>query len=115
MPPDQRLNISVVGEDPLAAAKPTFANFVGISHVGTEVQFEFIFLDLNHVAQRIERLRAQPPSNEAEVFEGRTVSKVVVPVASFVQLREHLMRMFDKFEIADGHEEETRERKNAGA
>lgn len=115
MPPDQSLNISVVGEDPLVAAKPTFANFVAISHVGTEVQFEFIFLDLNQVAQKIERLRKGATSDGAEVIEGRTVSKVVVPVASFVQLKAHLMRMFDKFEASDEHEEKTRERENAGA
>ena len=52
----KQLPLRVVGEDPRQAASPIFSNFVGISHVGREVQLEFIFLDINQIAQEMENI-----------------------------------------------------------
>ena len=102
-------SLTVSGEDPREAASPSFANFVAISHVGTEVQFEFIFLDLNQLAIRIERVKAG--SEQADgTFQGKTVGKMIVPVSAFLQLKEHLLPMFTKLEAVN----ETQPEKTSG-
>ena len=113
MPPE--LTLRVVGEEPLDAEVPVFSNFVAVSQAGSEVQFEFVFLDLNQVAKLAAELEASGGAKQPEdVLQGRTVAKVIVPVASFVQLKTHLNQMFEKLEakISDT-EEKARERKNA--
>lgn len=98
------LLLNVQGEDPRVASAPIFSNFLGISHVGSEVQFEFIFLDINLVAQAVEE-RKQMSLQEARAAEqkpptvsGKTVAKIVMPIASFVQLKGHVLSLFEKFE-----------------
>jgi hypothetical protein len=86
-------NFKVRGEDPLDAGPPLYGNFLAVSQVGTEVQFEFIFVDLNQVASVIEMLKATDVTVVKEL-EGKTVVKVVMPGASFVQLREQFERVF---------------------
>jgi hypothetical protein len=97
--------LTVSGDDPRNSVLPTFANFVGISHVGTEVQFEFVFLDLNELAQKIERMKASAGTEELEI-RGKTVGKLVVPVSSFIQLKDHLLTMFQRIESLDEHQKE---------
>lgn len=95
-PVSGRLNIR--GDDPNAVS-PTFANFVAISHVGSEVQFEFIFLDINQLALRVQAVKdgTEKPDGDAK---GKTVAKLVMPVTSFIQLKEHLAGMFARLEAA---------------
>jgi len=89
--------LTVSGDDPRHAGSPLFANFVAISHVGTEVQFEFIFLDLNQLALRIEKVKAEQEDADGE-FQGKTVGKVIMPVSAFLQLKEHLLSIFSRLE-----------------
>jgi hypothetical protein len=118
----KNLTFRVTGEEPLSTRAPIFANFVAVAHVGSEVQFEFIYLDINELAQRFGQPgvddrpvpEGEPP--EEIVLKGKTVAKLVVPVASFVQLETHLQGMFRKFtEVRDAKqpqpgEEATEER-----
>jgi hypothetical protein len=91
---DQKtLNFRVKGQDPLKAGPPLYGNFLACSQVGTDVEFEFIFLDLNQVAHLIQELKASEVTFVPEV-EGKTVVKVVMPAASFVQLREQFDKIF---------------------
>jgi hypothetical protein len=83
----------IPGEPPVQAEPPLYSNFLAVSQVGTEVQFEFIFLDLNQVAVMIEQLKSSDVTVVPEV-EGKTVVKVVMPAASFVQLREQFEKIF---------------------
>lgn len=107
--PEQAAKLTVSGEDPRQAGSPSFANFVAISHVGTEVQFEFIFLDLNQLALKIERVKAGQEDADGQ-FQGKTVGKMIVPVSAFLQLKEHLLSMFNRLEAAN----ETQPEKTGG-
>ncbi|MGA2358029.1 MAG: hypothetical protein ABSF66_03450 [Terriglobales bacterium] len=95
MPVTGKLTVS--GDDPRQAGSPLFANFVAISHVGAEVQFEFIFLDLNQLAHRIDRVKAGQEDADGEM-QGKTIGKVIVPVVAFLQLKDHLLPMFKRLE-----------------
>jgi hypothetical protein len=91
--------LTVHGQGPAAASPPLFSNFLAISSAGPEVQLEFIFLDLNEIAQLMQRhaqTLANPPE-EVDV-EGRTVAKIIMPAAAFLQLKSHLIALFEKFE-----------------
>lgn len=109
----KQLEFKVVGEDPRVCGAPVFSNYVGISHAGREVQFEFMFLDINLVAQQIQSA-TDPAVQEAEpkVFEAKTVAKIVVPSWAFTQLREHLNGIFEKLAVQDEQEETSKERKH---
>jgi len=96
----KQLPLRVVGEDPRQAASPIFSNFVGISHVGREVQLEFIFLDINQIAQEMENAKPFQPS-EAPIFQGKTVAKVVIPSWAFLQLKSHMLTVFEKVELEE--------------
>ncbi len=106
----------VRGEDPRQAGAPIFSNFVGISHVGSEVQFEFIFLDINEVAVHIQRKEKAAQEGQPSIEEkpttvqGKTVAKIVMPVSSFVQVKGHLQQLFEKFSGGDREKEEINER-----
>lgn len=116
------VTFKVLGEDPLDTAGPLFANFLAVSHVGGEVQFEFIYLDINQLALQFgqpgvdDRPEGEKPTGPVEM-QGKTVAKVVVPVSSLVQLEKHLEGMFQKFaEVRNGKkpEEAPKERGYAG-
>ncbi len=87
-----------VGRDerfpPVLAA---FANFVQISRVATEVQFEFLFVDINQLALTVQKAK-ESPTQEPEKLSGLTVAKVVLPGLSFMQVREHVNQIFDAIE-----------------
>jgi hypothetical protein len=101
MPSPQKLEFRcrVVGEDPIQAQAPLFSNFVAISHVGREVQIEFLFLDLNRVADQMQHQKSEPQHSEPPMFAGKTVAKVVVPAWAFLQLKDHLSGVFQKLEV----------------
>jgi hypothetical protein len=87
------LNFQVKGEGQGAGTPALFSNFLAVSQVGTEVQFEFVFLDLNVLAVMIEQLKGAgvtvPPT-----VDGKTVAKVVMPAAVFAQMKEHFDKIF---------------------
>jgi hypothetical protein len=99
----------VVGEDPLlVSSPPIFANFLGISHAGNEIQFEFIFLDINQLATKFGQPNADDrPELSAEQakdveLRGKTVAKIILPISSFIQLEEHVQGIFRKMAAASG-------------
>lgn len=94
---ERLVKFAVTGEHPLNAPPPQFANFVAISHAGTEVQLEFIFLDINQIATMLVDPKKQEKPTQ---LQGQTVAKVVVPVANFLQLKDHLTTMFARLEEA---------------
>lgn len=89
------VNFQVKGEGPGGSTPALFSNFLAVSQVGTEVQFEFVFLDLNLLAKLIEELKAAGAKTVPTV-DGKTVAKVVMPAAVFVQMKEQ----FDKIHAA---------------
>ena len=87
------VNFQVKGEGPSSATPALFSNFLAVSQVGTEVQFEFVFLDLNLLAATIAELKAAGITTNPSV-EGKTVAKVVMPAAVFVQIKEHFDKIY---------------------
>ncbi|MGB6876095.1 MAG: hypothetical protein WBD87_08670 [Candidatus Acidiferrales bacterium] len=83
----------VRGDAPNEACPALFCNFLAVSRVATEVQLEFIFLDLNQIATTLNQLKgAEVASNP--VIQGKTVAKVVMPAASFIQLEDQFTTIF---------------------
>jgi hypothetical protein len=104
----------VQGEPPIHAGPALFSNFLAVSRVGTEVQFEFIFLDLNLVANLLAELKAG--AAELKTVPGKTVAKVVMPAASFIQLKEPLTKLFEALEaILPNVPEADNERRSSSA
>lgn len=97
MPEERNIILEVKTDDRLAPEFPAFSNFLQVSRVATEVQFEFLFVDINQVAVTVEKakeLSAEGPQK----LSGLTVAKVILPALSFMQLRDHLSRIFDSIE-----------------
>jgi hypothetical protein len=94
--------LTISGDDPRQAGSPLFANFLAVSHVGTDVQFEFIFLDFNQLALTIERFKAGHATTEP--LQGKTVGKMIIPVSTFLQVKDHLLLMFNKLEALDAQQ-----------
>ncbi len=92
------LNLQVQGQDARESAPPLFSNFVGIARVATEVQFDFIFLDLNQMALLINAKGSTDTPQTPSLVQGQTVAKIVMPAQSFVQLKDHVIRMFSDIE-----------------
>ncbi|SRR5216684_5949648 len=97
MPDNRQVRFNVVFEEPRAGAVPLFSNHVGISRAGTEVQFEFAFLDINAIATilRSQKERSDPSPID---INGKSVAKIVMPLHAFLQLKEHLQGMFADIE-----------------
>lgn len=92
----QRVELRVALEDPREVSVPTlFANHVAISQAGTEVQFEFVAIDLNSIATKLTEVTENDSAGPAEIV-GKTVAKVVVPLHVFVQLEGHLQGIFQR-------------------
>jgi hypothetical protein len=104
----------VQGEPAVDAVPALYSNFLAVSRVATEVQFEFIFLDLNQIAKTLEELKATP--SESPIVQGKTVAKVVMPAASFAQLKEQLGKIFEALEaiLPSVPETENERRSSAG-
>ena len=105
--------LTVIGDDPVQSGPPIFANFVAVSHVASEVQLEFIFLDINTLATQIDQVKKGAVPADF-TMRGKTVAKIVVPAASFVQLRNHLSVMFDKLEGKHGAQHQQEETSSEG-
>jgi hypothetical protein len=88
------VNFTVKGEGASGPAPALFSNFLAVSQVGTEVQFEFIFLDLNVLAGMLKELKAAGATT-APTVDGKTVAKVVMPAAVFVQMKQHFDTIFE--------------------
>jgi hypothetical protein len=87
------LNFRVKGDDPMQAVSALYGNFLSVSRVGMDVQFEFIFLDLNMVAGLLEQVKNAEKPGTPEL-QGRTIAKLVMPGATILQLREHFENLF---------------------
>lgn len=94
------LTFQVRGEEPREAIPALFSNFLAVSRVGTEVQFEFVYLDLNVIANLIKAATEAATGSKASLPEvtGKTVAKIVMPAASFVQIKEHLLKLLEDAE-----------------
>jgi hypothetical protein len=90
-------NVTVTTDETHFSAMPTFANFLRVCSVGNDVQFEFIFVDLVDFAEQIEKAKKEEAPKDFSC-SGLTVSKMIMPAASFVQLKDHLTRMFENLE-----------------
>lgn len=90
----QNFQLSIRGEDPLRAEAPYYSNFVSVSRLGSDVQLEFIFVDLNQLALLTERMK-KAGVNEPQELVGKTVAKVIMPGLNFVQIKDHLNVIFD--------------------
>lgn len=112
---DNVVNFSVQGQSPLEAAAPLFSNFLAVSRLGTEIQFEFVFLDLNQMAVALEQFKAEGVT-VSPVVQGKTVSKVVMPASAFAQLRGQLEKIFDAIEqLVPRATEERDDRRNSNS
>jgi hypothetical protein len=88
-----RIELRVFTEDPTKSSVPTlFSNYVAISRAGTEVQFEFVALDINVLAAKMQAQAAEAPG-PVEVT-GKTMAKIVLPLHAFMQLEQHLQTIF---------------------
>lgn len=115
MPPPVELKVNL--EDPVKLSVPTlFANHLAISRAGTEVQFEFVALDINVLATKLAALQSGEAKGPLEL-SGKTVAKVVVPLHLFMQLEKHLEQLFSsvkqEFAPIEGEKHE-RERRAIG-
>ena len=89
----KQLLLNIRGEDPLQAVSPMYSNFVAVSRIGAEVQFEFLFVDINQLAILIDQAR-KSESFERQDITAKTVAKIVMPGLSFMQVKEHLNEIF---------------------
>ena len=91
---DKVINFSVQGQPPLEAAAAIFSNFLAVSRLGSEIQFEFVFLDLNQMALALEQFKAAGVT-ASPVVQGKTVAKIVMPAAAFAQLQGQFEKVFE--------------------
>jgi hypothetical protein len=89
--------LEVRTDDRLPSLPAAFGNFLQISRLATEVQFEFLFVDINTIAVAIEKAKKSPEEESVKVL-GTPVAKVVVPALSLMQVKEHIVQMFDVIE-----------------
>jgi hypothetical protein len=102
---NEQVLIQVRGQNPLEAPSALFSNFLSISRVATDVQFEFVFLDLNQVVQIIEAGK-QPKKEPSSPITGQTVAKIIMSANVFVQLKDHIAKMMADIEKNLAHLEE---------
>ena len=82
----------VKGQAPKDAASPLYSNFLAVSRVGSDVQFEFIFLDLGQIASMMEA-KGDKAEDLPERLEGKTIAKIVMPATSFIQLKDQFSKI----------------------
>ena len=103
------VTLQVRGEEPREAIPAVFANFLAVSRVATEVQFEFVYLDLNMIANLLKIAADSQGKVTLPEANGKTVAKIVMPASTVVQLKEHLSKLIEDIEAEIG---KTREAKN---
>jgi hypothetical protein len=99
-PTPETLMIQVRGQEPLSADAPVYSNFLAVSRVGADVEFEFVFLDFNAIAKILEESMKGGANSTPAPIEGKTVAKVIVPGLSLIQIREHLNFILNEVEKA---------------
>ena len=114
----QQFLLNIRGQEPLQAAAPFYCNFVSVARIGSDVQLEFIFLDINQLALLTEQLK-KSGSNETQELVGKTVAKIVMNGANFVQIRDHMNTIFDalaaQLQISEvNNEPDARQSSNSG-
>jgi hypothetical protein len=94
---EKQILLNVRKDEQSASTTALFSNFLQISRVATEVQFEFIFVDINEVATTLQKAKESDPGQIHPVI-GRTVAKVVLPGLSLMQAKEHIYAIFAAIE-----------------
>jgi hypothetical protein len=95
---EQQIILLDVGKDEKSIRiYPSFANFMQVSRVATEVQLEFLFVDVGQLALTLQKAK-ECPTEEPQKMLGLSVAKVVMPALNFVQQREHINQIFDAIE-----------------
>jgi hypothetical protein len=91
------VKLQVKAKETQAPSPTLFSNFLGVARVAGEVQFEFLFLDLNQMAQL---LNAGKMAKNPEMIEvsAQTVVKIVMPAGNVIQIKDHLLAMFADIE-----------------
>jgi hypothetical protein len=106
-------NVTVTTDETHLSTLPTFANFLRVCSVGNDVQFEFIFVDLVDFAEQIDKAKQEAGPKDFSC-SGLTVSKMIMPAASFVQLKDHLTRMFENLEAQFNEQQLTKKTTQEG-
>lgn len=114
MSEERRIVLEVKSDERLPPVRPAFSNFLQVSRVATEVQFEFLFVDINQIALIIQRAR-DSSAQEPEKLAGLTVAKVVLPALSFMQVREHINQIFEAIEKELGKLPDAKEAQHGSA
>jgi hypothetical protein len=89
------IEIRVQGESHKDAPPALYSNFLGVSRVAMDVQLEFVFLDLNQLAQIIQ---SRTGESESAPVVGQTVAKIIMPAAAFAQLKDHILQVMTDIE-----------------
>jgi hypothetical protein len=110
------MTVHVSGQPPLESSPALFSNFLGVSRLGTDVQFEFIFVDINQLAKMVQEANGMGNSPEAPIV-GQTVAKIVMPAQSFVQLQQYFESLFKDIKaelekLGHGEQPDARKRVN---
>src|SRR6266404_2060876 len=90
-------NVTIAADENRHSVVPTFANFLAVCSVGSDVQLEFMFVDLSELATQIEKAKTGEAPKDF-TCTSKTVSKLIMPAASFVQLKAHLIQLFERLE-----------------
>lgn len=112
--PEQHVVLLTVKKDEHSALTPAlFSNFLQISRVATEVQFEFVFVDVSDLAQALQKAKESEPGKDC-VVHGRTVAKVVLPALNFMQVKEHIYGILNAVEQELGKLPDSKEVQDGG-
>jgi len=98
LPAQKILTVQIQGEGPAYDHPPLYSNFLALSRVGMDVQFEFIFLDFNLIAQLF--LQQKEGGVSTSTVEGKTVAKMILSGQSLIQIRDHLNHIMDEVDRA---------------
>lgn len=101
MTEEARILLEVKSDERFTPLTPVFSNFVQISRVATDVQFEFLFVDINTVATSLQKA-GESSEGEPIRVQGMPVAKLVMPALSFIQVKDHLNHLFEDIEKAFG-------------
>jgi len=94
---DRIVTLNLKKDEESASISAIFSNFLQISRVATEVQFEFVFVDIDDVARTLQKAKESDPGQQ-HTLNGRTVAKIVLPALSFIQVKDHVNGLFKAIE-----------------
>jgi hypothetical protein len=113
VPEHKTVLLSVKKSEDSQAMPAAFSNFLQVSRVATEVQFEFVFVDVSELAQTLQKAKDQTPERDVTV-QGRTVAKVILPALNFMQVKDHINAIFAAIEKELGTLPSSKEVHDAG-